>query len=422
MKSLTLTAIDVGTYGILGVTARKDLRTGQVEVLARSACSCLGVRNGEVVKPQQVGRAISNVKEDLSQKSGQRIKEVVTNIGGRRLFSRFSQGLVSVSRADQRISREDVQRVMRAAKAVNLSSNKDILIALPKEFIIDGEPDIKEPLGLQGIRLEAKVLLICHFSPVLDNLQKAFSEADLDIVDVFLSPLAAARAVLTQEQKEVGVALLDIGAGTTSLAVFEKGDLVDFAILPVGAANITNDIALGLRTEIKTAERIKKEFASLAKSCRGKKVSGKNSPTKKSHSKSRAERVIIPEKNLCFAKSYLGSIVEARLNQIFCEAQKSLKKISAPEQLPAGLVLTGGGAYLPGIVEFVKQSFKLPCSLGTIREIPSLDECGLSGCAGLLLCGFDAVNSGEAARMSSAQGLSGGLKEKLKRLFRAFLP
>lgn len=402
MKSITLTAIDVGTYEILGAVARKDFKTGQVEVLARSQCSCLGVRNGEVVKPQQVGFAINKIREELADKSGQKIKEVFANISGRRIFSRFSQGLVSVSRADQKISKEDVQRVLRAAQAINLSYNKDILTALPQGFMIDGENDVREPIGLQGIRLEAKVLLVCYFAPVLDSLQKAFSEANLDVVEFYPSPLAAARAVLDQEQKEVGAALLDIGAGTTSLAVFEKGDLKDFTVLPVGAANITNDIALGLRTEIRTAEKIKKEFVNLLR--RGR-VAG--------------DKIKIAEKDLCFSKSSLSGIVQARLCQVFSETQKALKKISYHEHLPAGIVLTGGGANLPGLSEFAKQKFKLPCRLGNTKEIPALDEPRLSVLSGLLLWGFDSASNEEGV---SFRVKKEDLSDKFKRLFRAFLP
>jgi cell division protein FtsA len=399
-KSITLTALDIGTYSIKGLCARKDLRTGEIEILAKAQFPCFGVRNGEVVKPEQVSGTVAKVKEELSQKAGIKIKEVLVNIGGSHLFSVPAQGVVSVSRADQKISREDIERVLRQAQAINLPSNKEVLDILPREFVIDGEGGIKDPLGLEGIRLEAKVLLICLFSPILDNLEKAVSEADLQISDVIPSPLASSAACLTPQQKELGVLLVDIGSGTTSISVFEKGDLIDFAIFPIGSANITNDIAIGLRTEIKTAERIKKEFGTL----------------KSEAKKGRREKIKIPEKSLVFSRKYLKDIVEARVSEIFSEIQKILKKIPQRETLPAGVVLTGGGALLPGIVEFAKQKLKLPSRLGFPRDIAGLEDPQFSTCWGLLLLGFESEGEEKGKRFKR------GLGEKLKRIFKIFLP
>lgn len=399
MKSITLTAIDVGTHSIMGLTARKDLTSNQIEVLARTQFPCIGVRHGEVVRPEQVAVIINNVKLALQEQAGVKIKEVLVNIGGSHLFSIASQGLVSVSRADQKISKEDVERVIKAARAINIHPNKEILDVMPREFIIDGEGGIKEPLGLQGIRLEVKTLLVCLFTPVLENLGKSFAETGISMSNVLPSPVAGARAVLSQEQKELGVVLLDIGAGTTCLSVFEQGDLVDFAVFPIGSSNITNDIAIGLRTEISTAEEIKKTFANLKQSGR----------------KGAKDKIEIPDKNLVFPRKFLKNIVEARVSEIFTEACKHLKRISVPEQLPAGIVLTGGGANLPGIVEFAKQRFKLPCRLGTVKEM-QIDESQYSICCGLLLLGFE-------NGWSHTSGHNGPKpSSRIKRIFRAFLP
>lgn len=419
MRSLTLAAIDVGTNSVKGLVATKDFRTGTVGLLGQSQRFCFGVRNGEVVRPEQVSSSIEKVKEDLNKKAGLKIRDVLVSINGSHLYSLPSQGLVSVSRADQKISGEDIQRVLRAAQAVNLPSNKEVLDVLPKEFIVDGEASIKEPLGLQGIRLEAKVILACLFSPVLENLEKAFAQAGLSIIDVVVAPLATSRAVLTQEQKELGVMLVELGAGTTSLAIFEKGDLVDFAIFPVGSSNITNDIAIGLRTEVQTAERIKKEFATL-KTSKGtadrelKKRRARSAKTDKRPTL--GDKVCLPEKSLNFSKKFLARIVEARVVETFSQVQKALKRISGDVLLPSGIVLTGGGSALPGLVEYTKQRFKLPCRLGNIREINGVDNPEFANVAGLLLIGF-AIKDEE-----KSEGLSGGFSEKIKRIFRAFLP
>jgi len=418
MKSLILTALDIGTGSVKGLVASKDFKTGTIGLLAQAQCPCFGVRNGEVVRPEQVSQSVERVKNDLSEKAGVKIKDVLVSINGAHIYSVPSQGLVSVSRADQKISREDIQRVVKASQAVNLPSNKEILDVFPREFIVDGEGGIKEPLGLQGIRLEVKVILACLFSPVLENLERAVLETGLSIIDVVPSPLSSARAVLTKEQKELGVVMLEIGAGTSSVAVYEKGDLVDFAIFPIGSGNITNDIAIGLRTEIKTADSIKKEFAVLRSTVDVDK-SAKSKPAKKSVN---SDKIEISEKSLVFSKKFLNGIVSARMGDIFLQAQKSLKKITAGEILPSGIVLTGGGSGLPGIIEYTKQKFKLPCRLGSVREINGIDNPEFVNAVGLLLTGFD-MESKETYTSVSTGGKSGrGLGGKVKKVFKLFLP
>jgi len=399
-KSLTLTALDIGTFSIKGISARKNFLTGEIEILAQSEKPCFGVRNGEVVKPAQVAETISQVRDELTRESGVKIKEVLVNISGPHLFSILSEGVISVSRADQKISQEDIRRVVQQAQAVNLPSNKEVLDVFPREYIIDGEGGIKDPLGLEGMRLGVRVLLCCLFSPILENLEKAVFESNLQILDVVPSPIAAARFQLTSQQKELGVLLVDIGAGTTSISVYEKGDLVDFAVFPIGSANITNDIAICLRTEISTAEKIKRDFANL-------KLDGK---------KRKKQNVKIPETSLTFSRRFLKNIIEARVSEIFSQVQKALKKITKDNPLPAGVVLTGGGAQLPGLVEFAKQKLKLPCRLGNSKEFSQPLDLHFSTCGGLLLHGFERKERGRE------RGFEEGFGEKLKKVFKIFLP
>ncbi len=407
MKTITHTAIDIGSHSIIGVVARKHLNTGEIEVLAQVKVPSFGVRGGEVVKPQEVAQLIEQVKQKLSTKSGIKIKNVLVNVGGNHIYSMPSSGLVSVSRADQRISKEDIQRVLRAAGAINLPSNKEVLHIIPQEYIVDNEKGIKEPLGLKGIRLEAKVLLPCLFSPVLENLDKAVALANLQTLDFIISPQAASKAVLSPEQKEVGVAVIDIGSSTTTLSVFEKGDLIDFNIFPIGSANITNDIAICLRTEIATAERIKKEFGSLMAQNEAKK-------------KMEDDEVKLPEKDLVFSKKFLNNIVQARISDIFSETSKSLKKISGGQPLPAGVILTGGGSKMPGIVEFAKDKLELPCRQGVSIYIPALDDPELSTCTGILLTAF---GNGHSTGSEINQDLAiKNISSRIKRILKLFVP
>lgn len=402
-KTLTLTAIDIGTNSVKLLVGQKELGKAKVDILAQEQVPhFIGVRKGEVYNPKVIGETILSLKESLQQKKGLRIKKAFCNINGPHLFSLRSQGLVSVSRADQKISHEDIQRVLQASQAVNLPSNKEVLDVYPTEFIVDSEKGIKEPLGLQGIRLEAKVLLISVFSPVLENLGRAVYEAGIEIEEVIPSILASSRAVLTQEQKELGAAVVDIGAGTTSLAIFGEGNLQDFAVFPLGSANITNDIAIGLRTEIATAEKIKKDLGSLGYGA------GKR--------KKKGEKIEIKDRELSFSRNFLNNIVKWRVSEIFNEVAKVLKKTTKETVLPGGVVLTGGGASLSGITEFARQKFELPCKVAGPKGIPGLEDFSFSTVVGLLRSGFDFYEEGKERSKGE------GAKAKLKKFFKIFLP
>jgi cell division protein FtsA len=380
MKSSILTAIDIGTHSVKVLMGKKERDAKNFEILAMVKSHSIGVRKGEVVKIEKIAPIIESSIVEIEKQSGMRIRDHICNINGSHISVINSQGLVSVSRADQKISKEDINRVIKQAESINLSSNKEVLDIFIKEFIVDGAQGIKEPLGLHGRRLELKALLTCIFSPVRENLCKAFDIAGFDLNEnnIIPSPLASAEACLSFEQKELGVILIDIGAETTSLAVFEDGNLIHCHVIPLGSANITNDIAIGLRTEIETAERIKKEFGSLC------------SKKKHKNAKAKNEKINIPEKSLVCSRKFLEDIIESRISEIFSHIQKELKKISKQEILPAGAVLTGGGSLLSGIKEYSKQALKLPCSICIPKSIPGLPEDpAFSTALGLLSCGWE---------------------------------
>ncbi|PIR91208.1 cell division protein FtsA [bacterium (Candidatus Gribaldobacteria) CG10_big_fil_rev_8_21_14_0_10_37_46] len=408
-KSTILTALDIGTDSIKTLIGRSNPKKENFEILAMAQIHSAGVRKGEVIKVKKLIPAIQSSIREVQKKSGLRVKKCIFNINGNHLSTVPSQGLVSVSRADQKISEEDISRVLHQAQTLSLPSNKEILDIFPKEFIVNGEGGIKEPLGLHGLRLEVRALLIYVFSPVLENLVQALDSIGLkfDSNNIVPSPLASAKACLNFEQKELGVALVDIGAETTGLAVFEEGDLIHCHIIPLGSANITNDIAIGLRTEIETAERVKKEFGSLS-----------FSKEKKKKQKKTKEKIEIPEKSLICSRKVLENIIESRVSEIFSQIQKELKKISKQELLPAGTVLTGGGSLLPGIEEYAKRVLKLPCRLAAPKNIPGLPgDPSFSVAVGLLLEGWDLEEEG-----IKAGSFSGGLGEKIRRIFKIFLP
>lgn len=400
MKSTTITAIDIGTSSIKLLVGQKEANSPDITILEKREIPHFGVKRGEVYNSENVSEKLSFLKEKIQKTKGIKIKKAVVNIGGSHLFGVKNQGLVSVSRADQKISQEDIKRVIQASQVVNLPVNKEILEAIVQEYIINGEGGVTNPLGLEGIRLEVKVLLICIFSPVLQKLEKAVFDAGIEIDGIIPSILACPRAVLTEQQKELGTAVVDIGSGTTSISVFNEGALKDFAVFPMGSANITNDIAILLRTEISTAEKIKKEFGSFN-------LTSKKRKTKK-------EKIDIMEKELSFSKSFLENIIKSRISEIFFEIAKVLKKTSKETILPGGVVLTGGGSLLPGIVDFAKQKFELPCYLSGPRGLNGVEEPNFSMCAGILLSAFDPIDDNMPGLVSQEKE---GIFKKLLRIF-----
>ena len=281
-----------------------------------------------------------------------------------------------------------------------------MLEVIPQEFIIDGEEGIKKAVGLKGVRLEAKVLLVCIFSPALENLESAAWNAGIEPEEIIPSVSAFSEGVLNSEQKEIGAAVLNIGAGTTSLAVFSEGCLKDFKVFPVGSANITNDIALGLRIDIKTAEFIKKEFASLKTFCR----------RGSSSRKGKKEKIELAEQGVSFSRSFLEEILEFRISEIFREINKDLKRISKEVSLPAGVIFTGGGSLLPGLTDFAKQKLQLPCFLPEKESTEEENDNRLfSTCEGIIALRAEEEN--EIATEGRKKW-----KNIFKKAFKVFLP
>lgn len=404
-KPYIISGLDIGTDTIKLLVIAKKPEEEQLEVVSQIQGNAVGIRKGVVIDIEGISNILANLLERLKVENNKKIDSVYLNVNGSHLFSTLSHGTVAVSRADQKISEEDIQRVLQAAQTFSLPSNKEIFNAFPREFIIDGEKGIKEALGLQGVRLESEVLVLGGFAPYLKNLTQAVLNADLQILDMIPSPIAAARATLTPRQKELGVAILDIGAGTSGLAIFEEGDLIHLVILPVGSANITNDIAIGLKTDIEIAERIKIEFGSCV-------FKGSN----------KREKIEVEgEEPLVFTQKMLEKIIAARVSEIFDQCQKELKKIGKQGLLPAGIVLTGGGAKLPKIIELAKKELKLPCRIGKPQGFSGISEDpSLSTVCGLVLGGADLEEDGSAG--ASFPVIGKGVGSKIKKIFKIFIP
>jgi cell division protein FtsA len=375
IKGHLIIGLDIGSANCKALAVAKN--PDGLEIVGQAVVENSGVRKGVVISASQVSQKIKEALADCLNgiKSKGKVGTLAANINGSHLSFIPSRGLAQVSRADQKISEADVERVLQASRTISISANQEVLDVYPQEFIIDGQPGVREILGLRGIRLEAKTLCLAVFSPYLKNLSEAILAADLETETILPSVLASGSAVLTEKEKELGCVLLDLGAGTTGLAVFEEGILQHAAVLPLGSNNITNDIAVVLRIEVEEAERKKRDLASKT------------------------------------ALKILAKVVEARNREIFSEVAKELKKINKPK-LPGGVILTGGGAKLFGLVDFAKKELKLPARIGQPMGLTTeIEDPALAAAAGLVL---------EAAK--NLETVEAGPLSRLKNIFKPFVP
>jgi cell division protein FtsA len=357
-----ITGLDVGTKKIKVLVARPVSKSNQLELVTLVETSVRGMTRRGISDREQFLLSLQTAIQQAEQESSLKIKEVYLNLGSGRFQAIPTHSLISVSRADREISPEDVDRVLQAAKIVNLSPNYEIWGVVPKEFIVDEQRGIQKPLGMKGTRLEVEALLLTIFSPYREKLEEAVTKAGLNIQDMFLSSLASAEAVLTPQEKEKGVAVVDIGAGLTKVTVFKEGALLWAATFSLGSDNITDDLAVGLRIDGEEAERMKKEL--------------KTSLEKKSGKRSR--RTSQEKKVFKFSKPRIEEILE--------EINKHLLKACRRQDLPAGVVLTGGGAKLKDLEDLAKKEFKLPVRVGVCSIISGLEkDPSLSTVAGLVL-------------------------------------
>ncbi len=261
------------------------------------------------------------------------------------------KGVIAVSHSGNEISEDDVERVLEAAQAVSIPSNRRILRIIPKAFTVDEQKGIKYPVGMTGIRLEVEAHLITGLAPAVKNIEKCVHQAGVDIDDIIPTGLAASESVLSKRQKELGVVVIDVGCGGTSVSVFEEGTILQTAVLPVGGENVTNDIAIGLRTSIDTAEKIKIEYGS----CIPEDISDRETIDLSLLSKIDTQTV---------SKKQLAEIIQARYHEIFIMVKDELAKINRDGMLPAGAILTGAAVKIPGAVDLARETLNLPVQIG----------------------------------------------------------
>lgn len=381
MSENIIAGLDIGSSNVrivIGQVAKTN-DAEQLNVIGVVEVPSLGMNKGSVVSIEDAVSSISACLEKAERMIGLPIGQVWVGIGGTHIKSQESNGVIAIARTNGEIQENDVGRVIEAARAVAAPVNYEVLHVIPKTFSIDNQTGVKDPIGMSGIRLEVTTQVIRGLSAQIKNLTKSIYRTGLDINDLILSILAASEAVLSVRQKELGVALVDIGAATTKIIVFEEGDVIHVAILPIGADHITADLAIGMQTSLDVAERIKLECGSALPQMFEK-----------------TEEINLRDfggEDQTFSKKYIAEIIEARTEEIFEKIDQELQKINRSGLLPAGVVLIGGGARLTGLIELGKRKTMLPVSLGLNRRfntaVDKVNDLSFSTALGLVMWGYN---------------------------------
>ncbi len=328
---------------------------GHPSVIGHGSAPNQGMRKGSVVHIDDVVEAVVHAVTEAERVSGVHIPHATVNINGSHVAGMDSRGVIAISALNREITTEDRMRVEEAATIVQLPANREIIQVFAKNYRLDGQDNIKDPLGMHGVRLEVDTHIVTAATPNLRNLNAVLDKARIEPAHHTVASLAAAEAVLSRQQKEAGTLLLDIGAGTTNMVVIEDGEVQYVAVLPMGGINITNDLAIGLKTDLDVAEQVKIQHASLEASHKGGLI-----------------KVNFEGKDYEFVKSDVTMITEARVEEMLEYVDKELKKIHRSRKLPGGVVLVGGTSKLPGIAEFTKEKLQLATRQGQLQPLGGL--------------------------------------------------
>ena len=356
MKPEHFVGLDIGTSRVRCVVGTFDPNGSNMpSIIGHGQAPNQGMRRGTVVHVEDVADAIVQAVTEAERIAGVNIKQATVNVNGSHVMGLDSEGVIAISSANREITPEDRLRVEEAATIVNLPANREIVQFFAKSYSLDGQKNIKDPVGMHGVRLEVDAHMVTASTPNLRNLDMALEKAEIQATHHTVSGLAAAEAVMTRQQKEAGTALVDIGAGTTNLIVFEDGEVQYVAVVPIGGQHITNDLAIGLKTDLDIAEAVKVQHADIRP---GSNKGGVN--------------VKHGDKTLSFDGDDLVMIVEARVEELLEYVDSELKKIKKSRKLPGGVVITGGTSKLPGIAEFAQEKLELPARVGKLQNIGGL--------------------------------------------------
>lgn len=407
-KAPYFVGLDIGTSGVRCVVGMLEANETEnsLSVIGVGSAANHGMRKGSVVHVEDVVAAINEAVTEAERMAGVRITGATINVNGAHIGCQPSHGVVAISSPTRQISDDDRSRVEEAATVINLPANREIIQVFAKNYRIDGQDNIKDPVGMQGVRLEVSTLVVTAGVPLLRTLDAALDKAQMDVHNHTISGLAAAEAVLDRRQKESGTAVIDIGAGTTNIVILEEGEVEHVAVIPIGSQHLTNDLAIGLKTDLDVAESIKKAHATLDFG---------EAPAESVSVEFEGKRYQFPEKTVRI-------VVEARLEELFEQVDREFKKVGKSRKLPGGVVLVGGMAHMPGLAEYAKERLQLPAKIGRISNVGGLVDT-ISGpeyttVVGLMM--LDMILSGQhygVGTLSAGNHGGVGVFTKIKNLF-----
>ncbi len=426
----SVAGIDVGTSKITTLVSTVT-EEGESRVIGVSTITSRGLRKGQVVNIEEATAAISSSLEGAERMAGISIARAYLCVGGSHIASLNSHGVVAVAEPEREISAFDVKRVIDAAKAVSMPSSREILHVLPRGYVVDGQEGIVDPIGMTGIRLEVDTHLVTGGSTAMRNLRKCVEELGVEVSGMVFSGLASAAATLSDTEKELGVVLIDIGGGTTDVAIFVEGALSYSSVIPIGAINITKDLAAGLRVSLESAEKIKLALGEAPKLPAFAEEEERPRKGEKGDEIDLSGMGLPEELRTVSRKTLVEGIIKPRLNEIFTMVGLEIKRSGFGGMTPSGIVLTGGGAQTIGAVEAARRNLAMPVHVGAPQHVTGLvDEImtpAFTAAVGLLLYGVKS-DTGEAPSLFSGFGKIReriqvkGMAGKVIDLVKSFLP
>jgi len=423
MNERAITAIDIGSSKIATIVGLDAKESDEPRIVGFNSTPSKGVKKGLIVDIDKVTSAIEESLERAERMAGQKITHAYVSVGGPHIASLNSRGVVAVANTQGEITREDINRVVEAARAISLSSTKQIIEVTPRDFIVDGQEGIRNPIGMSGVRLEVDTHIITASQINLKNIERCIEDLGVHNDGFLYAGLASAESVLTDTEKELGVACVDIGGGKTDIALYVDGALSYSSSLPVGARHITNDIAVGTRVSLDSAEKIKLFLSKHLKSADKHKKTPEQLPLHELNIQESLDTVSV--------KTIVDGIIGPRLEELFKLVGDEIMKSTYYDQIPSGLVVTGGGALTIGVVEMGKKVIGLPVRVGIPGGVTGLiDEIldpQFAATVGLILYG--SRQSGKIKESSFGdfgsmfKGVSVHMSvDKLKNFFKQFIP
>lgn len=423
MNDRVITAIDIGSSKIATIVGIETKDSDELRIIGFNSTPSRGIKKGLIVDINKVAGAIEESLERAERMAGQKINHGFVSVGGPHIASLNSRGVVAVANTQGEITQEDINRVVEAARAISLSSTKQIIEVTPRDFIVDGQEGIRNPIGMSGVRLEVDTHIITASQINLKNIERCIEDLGVKNDGFLFAGLASAESVLTDTEKELGVACVDIGGGKTDIALYVDGALSYSTSLPIGARHITNDIAVGTRVSLDSAEKIKIFLSKHLKNADRQKKSTEQLPLKDLNIEESLDSVSV--------KTIVDGIIGPRLEELFKLVGDEIMKSTYFEQIPSGLVVTGGGALTVGVVEMGKKVIGLPVRIGIPGGVTGLiDEIldpQFAATVGLILYGQKQSSKEKDSSFgdfgSMFKGVSiNGQADKLKNFFKQFIP